>query len=162
MDSKVRAYWPIPLRILLGASFLFHGLPKLVGGHAGFMAMLQAIGVPAPGFFAWVVSLVEVFGGVALIIGAFVPIATTLLIIDMLVAMVKVHLPNGFNFVNVVGTTPQGPVFGLPGAEVNLLYIAALLALLIGGPGPLSVDERVAARDRSRKAPWGKTREAHT
>ncbi len=46
--------------------------------------------------------------------------------------------------------TPQGPQFGMPGAEVNLLYIAALLALLIGGPGPLSVDERLLGRHRLR------------
>jgi len=162
MDTRLKAYWALPLRILLGVAFLYHGLPKLGGGHAGFVGMLQQIGVPAPGFFAWVAGLVEVLGGVALIAGALVPVATVLLIIQMLVAMFKVHLPHGFNFVNVTGMTPQGPQFGLPGAEVNLLYIAALLALLIGGPGPLSVDERVMTKERLQKLPWAKPRTAHT
>lgn len=162
MDSRVRAYWPLPLRLLLGAAFLFHGLPKLGGGHAAFLGTLHQLGVPAPGFFAWVVALLEVLGGVALIAGALVPVVTVLLIVEMLVAMVKVHLPHGFNFVNVTGMTPQGPQFGVPGAEVNLLYVAALLALLIGGPGPLSFDERVMTKERLHKLPWGRTREAHT
>ena len=162
MDHKIRTYWPLPLRILLGIAFLFHGLPKLGGGHAAFVAMLQQIGVPAAGFFSWVAALVEVLGGLALIAGAFIPVATGLLILEMLVAMFKVHLPHGFNFVNVTAMTPQGPQFGLPGAEVNLLYIAALLALLIGGPGPLSIDERVMTKERLHKLPWAKPRTAHT
>jgi putative oxidoreductase len=152
MDTKLRAYWPLPLRLLLGIAFLYHGIPKLGAGHAGFEGMLRGLGMPAPGLAAWVGTLVEVLGGLALIAGAFVSIAATLLIIEMLVAMFTVHLPHGFNFVNITGMTPQGPVFGLPGAEVNLLYIAALLALLIGGAGPLSVDERLAAQER--RPPW--------
>ena len=161
MERNVRAYWAIPLRILLGIAFLYHGLPKMGGGHAGFVAMLQGIGVPVPGFSAWVVALVEVLGGAALILGALVPVATVLLIIEMLVAMFTVHLPHGFGFVNVTGMSPQGPVFGMPGVEVNLLYIAGLLALLLGGPGPLSVDDRVMTRGRFPKLPWTKTRAAH-
>jgi putative oxidoreductase len=160
MDPKLAKYWPFPLRLLLGIAFLYHGLPKLGGaGHASIVGLLHQIGMPAAGFLAWVVALVETLGGVALIIGAFVPIATALLIIDMLVAMFT-HLPYGFNFINITGATPQGPQFGMPGAEVNLLYIAALLALFIGGPGPLSVDETVfhgfrSFVDRLRHGPPG-------
>lgn len=144
MNPKLTTYWPIPLRVLLGIGFLVHGVPKLGGaGHASFVGMLQQLGYPAPGFLAWVATLVECLGGVALIAGAFVPVAVVLLVIEMLVAMFTVHLPHGFSFVNVTGMTPQGPQFGMPGVEVNLLYIAGLLSLLIGGAGPLSVDEKV-------------------
>jgi len=162
MYAKIRAYWPLPLRIFLGIAFLYHGLPKLGGAHAGFVATLQHIGIPAPGFFSWVVTLLEVLGGIALIAGALVPVVAILFIVEMLVAMFTVHLPNGFSFVNITGMTPQGPSFGMPGAEVNLLYIAALLALLIGGPGPLSVDERVVTKDRFPRLPWARSRPAHT
>ncbi len=158
MNVKVDRYWPLPLRILLGIAFLFHGLPKLGSGHAGFQGMLQGMGVPAPAAASWIVALVEVLGGVALIVGAFVSLAAVLLIIDMLVALFLVHLPNGFNFVNIVGMTAQGPRYGPPGVEVNLLYIAALLALLIGGPGPLSVDERAWKPESPLRLPW---RHAH-
>ncbi|MBA3887293.1 MAG: DoxX family protein, partial [Acidobacteria bacterium] len=57
-----------------------------------------------------------------------------------LVAMVVGHLPHGFNFMNITGMGPQGPKFGMPGYEVNLLYIAGLLALILGGAGLYSVD----------------------
>lgn len=104
--------------------------------------MLQGVGVPAPGLMAWVVGVVEVFGALALLAGAFVAVAAVPLIVDMLVAMVTVHLPNGFSFINITGMTGAGPVFGMPGIEVSLLYISALLALAIGGAGAWSVDER--------------------
>ncbi len=142
MESKIARYWPVPLRLLLGIAFLVHGLPKL-GGHASFVGMLQHLGFPAPGLMAWVATLVECLGGLALLLGALLPLAAALLTIEMLVAMFTVHLPHGFGAVNVTAMTPQGPQFGMPGAELNLLYIAGLLSLLIGGAGPLSVDQGV-------------------
>src|SRR5207302_29118 len=113
----------------------------------GFAGMLGSLGVPAPAMTAWLVGLAEVVGGLALIAGAFVAIASVVLIIDMLVAMFMVHLPNGFNFVNITGTGKQGPVFGMPGAEVNLLYIAGLLALVIIGGGAWSVEALLHERE---------------
>ncbi len=122
MEGKLQKYWPLSLRILLGIGFLVHGAPKLfsAAGHAGFVAMLQQIGIPASGFFAWVVGIVEFFGGIALVIGFFTAEATVLLAINMLVAMFKVHLAQGFSFIQIIGKTPEGmPQFGMPGAEVN-------------------------------------------
>jgi putative oxidoreductase len=48
--------------------------------------------------------------------------------------------------VNTIGLTPEGPVFGPPGYEINLLYIGALLALALAGPSAWSVDEWVGRR----------------
>src|SRR5438105_4275170 len=91
---------PLPLRIMLGVGFLYHGWPKVFSsdGHQGFVGMLGSLGVPAPVITAWLVALAEVGGGLALIAGAFVAIASVVLIVDMVVAMFAVHLPNGFNF----------------------------------------------------------------
>jgi uncharacterized membrane protein YphA (DoxX/SURF4 family) len=55
----------------------------------------------------------------------------------------------------------EGKLRALPGVEVNLLYIAGLLALLIGGPGPLSVDERVLEPESRLRPPWLRRRAAH-
>lgn len=164
MEGKLQKYWPLSLRILLGIGFLVHGAPKLfsAAGHAGFVGMLQQIGIPAPGFMAWVVGFVEFFGGIALIIGFLTAEASVLLGIDMLVALFTVHLSQGFNFINIKGMTPEGtPQFGLPGIEVNLLYLAGLIALLIGGSGPLSVDERVLKPESKARPPWLRHREVH-
>lgn len=164
MEGKLERWWPLPLRILLGIGFMVHGAPKLFSGagHAGFMGMLQQIGIPLPGLMAWVVGLVEFFGGIALVIGLFTAEAAVLLAIEMLVAMFKVHLAAGFSFINVTGTTPEGaPQFGMPGAEVNLLYLAALVALFIGGAGPLSVDERAFKPESRSRPPWLRHHAAH-
>jgi putative oxidoreductase len=42
--------------------------------------------------------------------------------------------------VNTIGLTPAEPQFGPPGYQINLLYIAGLVALILGGAGPLSID----------------------
>src|SRR5438067_10241583 len=149
MFKKWKQWAPLPLRIMLGIGFMYHGWPKLfsAAGHQGFAGMLGGLGVPAPELTAWLVALVEVAGAVALLAGAFVAIVSAALIVDMVVAMITVHAPHGFNFINITGMTANGPLFGMPGAEVNLLYIAGLLTLLIGGAGRWSVD--VAREERA-------------
>ncbi|MCH7637968.1 MAG: DoxX family protein [Bacteroidetes bacterium] len=137
MFDKWSSYSSLPLRLILGFGFIFHGWPKLGNGHDGFVGMLTDIGVPAPGLMAYVVGLVETLGGLALIAGAFVAIVSIPLIINMLVAMFTVALPHGFSFMNML---PEGG-FGMPGYEVNLLYIAGLVALMLMGAGALSVDD---------------------
>jgi len=131
---------PLSLRLILRFGMLYHGWDKVADGTEGFQGMLQMMGIPGGAATAWFVALLEFVGGIALIVGAFVAIVSALLIIDMLVAMVVVHLPHGFNFMNITGMGPQGPEFGMPGYEVNLLYIAGLLALILGGAGLYSVD----------------------
>jgi putative oxidoreductase len=58
----------------------------------------------------------------------------------MLVATLTIHIHYGFSSVNTIGLTTAGPVFGPPGYEINVLYIAALVALAISGPTVASVD----------------------
>jgi putative oxidoreductase len=129
---------------MLGVGMMIHGLPKLsVTGHDQFEQMLVGIGMPVPGIAAWFVGVLEFFGGALVLLGALTRVLSVLFIIEMLVAAVMVHLPSGFNGINVTGTGPSGPVFGMPGYELNLLYIAGFLALLIAGAGRLSVDATI-------------------
>ena len=148
MSRSWKELAPLSLRLILGIGFGFHGFGKLFtsAGHDGFVGMLTGIGAPAPALTAWLVGGVEFFGGLALIIGAAVAIFGALQVGVMLVALFTVHLPAGFSFMNVTGMTESGPQFGLPGFEVNLLYIAGLLTLIIGGAGAYSVDRLLAAR----------------
>lgn len=133
------AYAPLPLRLILGGAFTAHGVQKITNGVDGFAGMLGGMGIPASGLMAWFVTLLEVVGGLMLIVGALVGVVSVLLILNMLVAMFTVHWSNGFFFNN-----PGGP-----GIEVNLLYIAGLLALMLMGAGLYSVD---AARRGTRPA----------
>ena len=148
MQGAWSKWAPMPLRLIIGFGFVYHGFPKLFSsqGHDMFLGMLQNIGVPAAGLMAWAVGIVEFLGGLALIVGAFVSVISVLLIINMLVALFTVHLPNGFNFMHITGMTEAGPQFGMPGYEVNLLYIAGLLALFLRGPTHLSVDQKLAEK----------------
>ena len=114
--------------------------------------MLDQIGAPLPEATAWVSTLIEILGGLAILAGAFVAVVSVPLIVMMLVAMFTVHLRYGFSAINTIGLTADGPQFGQPGYEVNLLYIAALLALILGGAGPFSIDRLLARRKRSAAA----------
>ena len=135
------ARWSLlPIRLVVGFGFLSHGLAKLSRGPEKFGKLLNLIGAPFPVPTAWMVTAVEIIGGAALLCGAFVLIASVPLIASMLVALATIHWRYGFSAVNTIGLEPSGPVFGPPGYEVNLLYIAARLALCLSDPSALSVD----------------------
>ena len=139
-----RAFWgqwmPLPLRLIIGFGFMAHGWAKFGRGPSGFAKLLAQIGAPLPEATAWVSTFMELLGGLAIFVGAFVEVVSVPLIVMMLVAMFTVHLRYGFSSVNTIGLTEDGPQFGPPGYEVNLLYIAGLVSLILGGAGALSVD----------------------
>jgi len=60
--------------------------------------------------------------------------------VTLMVAMFTVHLPYGFSSIKLQAVTATGAQFGQPGYEVDLLYLACLAALVLGGSGPLAVD----------------------
>jgi putative oxidoreductase len=147
-EALLQRWVPLPLRLMLGCGFMAHGWAKLSRGPAGFAKLLEQIGAPLPEVTAWVSTLIEIFGGLAILAGAFVAAVSIPLIVMMLVAMFTVHLRYGFSAINTIGLTADGPQFGPPGYEVNLLYIAGLLALILGGAGPFSIDRLLARRKR--------------
>jgi putative oxidoreductase len=134
-----RRWTLLPLRLIVGYGFISHGMAKWNRGPEKFGKLLEVIGVPLPLPTAWLVTLVEIFGGLAILIGAFVAIASIPLIVSMLVAMFTLQVRYGFSSVNTIGLMPTGPIFGPPGYEINLLYITALLTLALSGP-TFSVD----------------------
>jgi putative oxidoreductase len=138
----------VPIRIILGVGFLVHGWAKWSRGPATFGELLKQAHVPLPFANAWLVTLLEIFGGLALLIGVFVTIISVPLVLSMLGAMLTVNIKYGFSAVKTIGLTPEGPRFGPPGYEINLLYVAGLVALILGGAGPLSID---ALRSRRRQ-----------
>jgi putative oxidoreductase len=138
---------PLPLRLIVGYGFMEHGFAKLAKGPDAFAAILHALGVPAPHVMAWATILIEVLGGLAVILGAFVALAALPMAALLLVAVFTVHLPYGFSSIKLVAVTAAGAQFGPPGYECNLLYLACLAALVLGGPGPLAIDRLIGARD---------------
>lgn len=117
------------MRLVIGYGFMVHGYAKLSRGPENFAKVLDYIGVPFPQFMAWFVTVVELLGGFAMILGAFVVLLSVPLIFVHLVALSTVHLRYGFSSVNTIGMSPDGPLFGPPGFEVNLLYIGGILVI---------------------------------
>ena len=116
------------LRLAVGFVFAMHGWQKLsmmgIGGVAGFFGSL---GIPAPELAAIAVTAIELVGGIALILGVGTRVAGALLALDMLAALLLVHVGNGF-FVDAGGF------------ELVLTLGAAALFFALAGPGPLAVD----------------------
>src|SRR5215472_11928417 len=138
--DRWRRWVPIPIRMILGVGFMVHGWAKWNRGPAAFAELLKQAHVPLPLANAWLVTLLEIFGGLAILIGAFVAVVSIPLILSMLGAMFTVNIHYGFSAIKTIGLTPEGPQFGPPGYEINLLYIAGLVALILGGAGPMSID----------------------
>src|SRR6266850_7549573 len=102
---SVAVWAAIPLRLIVGYGFIEHGVAKLSRGPEAFAAILHTIGVPAPHLMAWVTILVEVFGGLAVLLGALVPLASLPMAAVLLVAIFTVHLPYGFSSIKLISAT---------------------------------------------------------
>jgi putative oxidoreductase len=138
-------WFAIPLRLIVGYGFLEHGYAKLVRGPDEFIAILHAIGMPFAFFLGWATIIIEVAGGLFILCGAFVPLASVPMIVVLLVATFTLHRPNGFSSIKLIAYDTSGAHFGPPGYETDLLYVAALLALCFGGAWPLSLDGYLSA-----------------
>lgn len=128
--GRLASFAPLVLRVVLGFLIAAHGWQKLQNGPAMFAKGLAQLNVPAPELMAWVVTLTELLGGIALILGLLTRLVAALLIFDLIVAILLVKLKLGL-------IAAQG---GGAGAELDLAYIAGWMALLFMGPGRLSLD----------------------
>jgi putative oxidoreductase len=138
--------------MIVGYGFMVHGYAKLIGGPEHFAEILHALSVPTPGVMAWVIISLELTGGLAVLTGAFVRWFTIPMATILLVSTFRVLLPNGFRSIKLQAVTSTSVQLGTPGYEVDLLYLACLAALVLGGTGPLSL-ETCFARPKNRLPP---------
>ena len=152
MNRSLLSRWaPIPVRLIVGYGFMVHGYLKLERGVDVFAAALGGLGLPAPGFLAWLTAIVELACGLAVLLGAYVTWVSVPMVVVLLVAIVTVHWQFGFSSIKFLAVTAAGPQFGKPGIETDLLYLACIATLLIAGVGPLAIDNW-RARRRSLRA----------
>lgn len=123
LDNKYSDYAILLLRLGVGYIFIVHGWGKLTGieGTAGFFG---GLGVPIPLVMAWVVAIVEFFGGIMVIVGAYTKIVNLLLAITMAVAII---IQEG-NF------------------EIELILFLVTFSLFMVGAGNYSIDHKMANR----------------
>lgn len=120
------------LRLFLGVTFVMHGAQKVFGafggpGIAGVTGMLAKMGVEPSQILAWVLSITEFGGGLCVLLGFLTRFWAAGLVIDMSVAVFKVHLANGF-------------FASRNGFELPLALGVMALVVLLTGPGPVSID----------------------
>src|SRR5882724_8008808 len=130
---KSHVWSALPLRLIVGYGFIAHGYAKVVNRPDHFAASLHALGVPSPSLMAWATIVFELAGGFAVLIGACVRLASLSLAAILIVAAVTGHLPYGFSSIKLRTVTAAGPEFGPPGYETDLLYLAGLATLVLGG-----------------------------
>jgi putative oxidoreductase len=118
------------LRVTLGVLILFHGLAKLNGGMGGIVHMVEAHGLP--GALGYGVLLGEVVGPLMLIAGFHARIGGALVLINMLVAVMLVHMRQ-------LGAFNEQGGWAL---ELQAMYAVSALAIALLGPGRYSVNER--------------------
>lgn len=133
-------YAALPMRLLVGYGFLSHGLAKWSKGPDTFAGILHAMGVPMPHLMAWLTTGTEIFGGIAILLGAFVALVSLPSIILLVVAIFTAHLPYGFSSIKLMSFSNGRAHFGPPGYECDLLYIVCFVALALMKPTPWSID----------------------
>jgi len=124
------------LRVAMGIVFISHGYPKLFGNTRETMQMFGHLGFP--GYFAYLAGVVEFFGGITLILGLFTRISALLIAGEMLIALWRVHLP-------------QGPIGQVKNYEFPMILAAAAFTLATVGAGLISLDHAIFGGGR--KAP---------
>ena len=119
------------LRVIIGFTFIQHGAQKLLGvfggmgGHGAKAAFISML---------WFAGVIEVFGGLLVILGLFTRPVALILCGEMAVAYFHVHAPRGFWTI-------------LNGGELAVLYCFIFLYLAAAGPGPVSLDHLFRRRD---------------
>ena len=132
--KKWQPFTLLLLRCALAMVFMYHGYPKLFGDTARFVESFQAIGLPA--YFVYVAGAIEFFGGVALALGLFTPVAGLLLLLDMAAAMWKYNFNEG--------------IYAVREYELPLILGLASLAVAATGGGPFSLDRLIFLRTDER------------
>lgn len=128
--DRLRPAAPLVLRVVLGGLFVYHGFDKFDGGIGMVEQMFDSWGVPAPGLAAPVTAIVEIVGGLALVVGLGTRVAASALGLVMVGALLFVKTDLG-----IISGEP------MPGAELDLGLLAGLFAVMALGPGSLSVDQ---------------------
>ena len=115
------------LRAIVGIVFLAHGYQKFfVWGIGGVAGAFSQMGIPAPHVSAYLAASAELFGGLALLLGLFTRLAAIPVAINMVVAILQVHLKGGF--------------FAPQGVEYPLTLLVANIALIVAGGGAFALD----------------------
>lgn len=119
------------MRVVVGIMFIMHVQGKFHAGPAAVAANVMAKNGLEPAIlFAYAAIFLESVGGACIIIGLFTRFFAAVLAIEMLIALLFVHLPKGY-------------AAGSGGYEYVLLIGVVMFAIAIRGGSPISVDAKI-------------------
>jgi uncharacterized membrane protein YphA (DoxX/SURF4 family) len=120
----------------MGVVFIAHGMQKLNNGVDGFVGFLTSLNIPMPEVMAWVVTSLEIGGGILLVLGLGTRVVGVLLALMMIGTLTKVKMDVG-----LIGESGAG-------AEIDLMLLAGGIALALMGPGAAAVDRMIGLEPR--------------
>jgi putative oxidoreductase len=132
--NRLQPFALLVLRLVLGAIMIAHGYSKVFGGFHGHQQFVAQLGIPA--WMAYLSAATEFFGGSAIVLGLFTRFFSLAFLIEMCVAIAKVHWHNGFT--------------GKGGYEFPLALVAIAFTLMCydGGPWGLTFVGRGSGRSK--------------
>ena len=124
-SEMLRSWGTTLLRVVVGAVFVAHGVQKLFIGFTNLGDYLMSAGIPYPTIAAVVLTLAELLGGIAMILGVLTRYVAVVLAFDMAVAIITVHWKNGFFMPN--------------GYEFAMVLLAVNIFLVLSGGGAVEL-----------------------
>lgn len=118
------------LRVILGLTFFIHGLAKFQDGISNTVGFFDILGIP--GFLAYAVAVIELVGGIALILGIGTRVIGLLFALIMAGAIITAKLPAGF-----LGNGQMA------GYELDLALLAMSIYFVFADKSVLSLDQKL-------------------
>lgn len=128
--SRYRDVAPLVIRGSAGVIFAYHGWQKFDRGLQGFSGFVESLNVPLPDIVGPAVALLELVGGIMLVIGLLTRVVALLFAVEMIGTTWLVKLDVGL----------IAPMGGGAGAEIDIALWAGVVALVLLGPGVLALD----------------------
>lgn len=119
--NQFSGYAALPLRLAIGGVFLQHGIAKWGMGVAGVAGFLHTLGFPFAHIFAVILIGIETIGAACVVLGIFTRVWASVMAVEMVVAILRVRLPQGGGF------------------ELEALLLAGAVSLALLGDGPLAL-----------------------
>ena len=140
--NRARPVAPLVLRVVIGGLYIWHGIDKFDVGMEMIEDMFTMWGVPAPGLTAPLTAGVEIVAGILLVLGLGTRIAAMALSVVSIGALIYVKQDLG-----IISSQP------MPGAELDMALVDGRIAVMLLGPGPISLDHRLGIEPRETAAP---------
>jgi putative oxidoreductase len=134
MEGMAPGWGIAAVRVMMAIILIVSGYQKFAGGIQQFAGFLPQLGLPAPELLGWFIPLLELVGGILVLLGLGVRWLGLVFIIEFLVTTFYIKLPR------------PAPLGGWDSMRIDLMLLAAAVMLVLAGAGKASLDELLLKR----------------